>query len=45
MSCRRTVTPEIRMQIIGHKSHDVHSLYTHLGDDTLKKAMDGVPGL
>ena len=39
------VSPEIRMQIIGHKSQDVHSLYTHLGDKTLKKAMSGVPGL
>ena len=39
------VSPEVRMKILGHKSEDVHSLYTHLGEDTLKKAMDGVPGL
>ena len=39
------VSPEIRMQIIGHKSQDVHSLYTHLDAKTLKKAMSGVPGL
>lgn len=37
------VSPEIRMEIIGHKSQDVHSLYTHLGDETLKTAMSGVP--
>jgi integrase len=39
------VSPEIRMQIIGHKSQDVHSLYTHLGDETLKNAIAGVPEL
>ncbi len=39
------VSPEIRMEIIGHKSQDVHSLYTHLGDETLQNAMSGVPGL
>lgn len=39
------ISPEVRMQIIGHKSQDVHSLYTHLGDETLKNAMAEVPSL
>ncbi len=39
------VSPEVRMQIIGHKSQDVHSLYTHLGEETLKTAMSGVPAI
>ena len=39
------VSPEVRMQILGHKSEDVHAIYTHLDNDTLKAAMGEVPEL
>ncbi|NWK55650.1 site-specific integrase [Verrucomicrobiaceae bacterium N1E253] len=39
------VSPEIRMQILGHKSEDVHAIYTHLDDVTLKTAMNSIPEL
>jgi integrase/recombinase XerD len=39
------VSPEVRMQILGHKSEDVHAIYTHLDNATLKAAMGGVPEL
>lgn len=39
------VSPEIRMQILGHKSEDVHAIYTHIDDATLKAAMASVPTL
>jgi integrase len=37
------VSPEVRMQILGHKSEDVHAIYTHLDNETLKAAMGEVP--
>ena len=39
------VSPEVRMQILGHKSEDVHAIYTHLDNETLKAAMGEVPKL
>jgi integrase len=39
------VSPEIRMKIIGHKSREVHSLYTHLDNETLRAAMSAVPAI
>jgi len=37
------VSPEVRMQILGHKSEDVHAIYTHLDEATLKSAMNSIP--
>ncbi|MBK1854986.1 tyrosine-type recombinase/integrase [Verrucomicrobiaceae bacterium 5K15] len=39
------VPPEIRMQILGHKSEEVHAGYTHHQDHTLKTAMQSIPNL
>jgi integrase len=33
------VSPEIRQKLAGHRSKDVHSKYTHLERETLKRAV------
>lgn len=39
------VSPELRMQILGHKSEEVHAGYTHFKDETLKEAIGEIPKL
>ena len=39
------VSPEVRMEILGHKSEGVHAGYTHHGDESLSNAMGKVSNL
>ena len=39
------VSPEVRMEILGHKSEGVHAGYTHHGDESLAKAMGKVSNI
>jgi integrase len=37
------ISEEVRMQLTGHSSRDIHSKYTHLNLDPLKKAITMLP--
>jgi integrase len=39
------VSPELRMKLAGHKSAEIHRGYTHLEMETLKAALEKMPGL
>ncbi len=39
------VAPEIRQKLAGHTSAEVHGLYTHHEIETLRAAVDKLPGL
>lgn len=37
------VPPEIRMKITGHKSKEIHAIYTHLDQEQLSTAINSIP--
>ena len=37
------VSEELRMQLTGHSSRDIHQRYTHVNTDALQKAIDSIP--
>ena len=41
---RGGISKEVRMQITGHASEEVNNIYTHLGADVIKRAIEqGIP--
>ncbi len=41
----RDIAPEIRQELTGHTSSEIHQVYTHLGEDVLREAIGKIPSL
>ncbi len=37
------IHPDVRRKLTGHSTEEAHALYTHHGDEALKKAIDSLP--